>query len=239
MKGRILIVVLGAFLFLSVRQGMSASRVGNDCIQCHEFVGNDMAKPVAEWYGSIHQTQGITCDLCHGGNPDLEIGDLKNLSQQEIRKLSKQAMYSAPNFVGAPTGQAQFDLCARCHPESTKIYASSIMGQAYLLRTGGPSCTRCHGAHRNIIPPVPGSCRGCHQDTTGFDRFEAMKITEAQVQELASFRIQRAEEKVAGRRPLFKGHLESFQTGMIVWGLVVLLFLAAVGLYAVMERSKK
>jgi hypothetical protein len=239
MIGYLSVAVLSIFLFLLMGPGMSASKVKNDCIQCHEFVGNEMGKPVTEWYGSIHQTQGITCDQCHGGNPDLEIGDLKNLSQQEIRILSKRAMYSTPNFVGAPSGQTQFDLCAKCHSEPTKVYASSIMGQSSLQKTGGPSCTRCHGAHRNIIPPVPESCRGCHQDTTGFDRFEAMNITDAQVQELARFRIQRAEEKVAGERLLFKGHLESFQTGMIVWGLVVLLFLAAVGLYRIVERSKK
>jgi hypothetical protein len=239
MKGRLSVFVFGVFVFVSVGQGMSASKVKNDCIQCHEFIGNEMGKPVPEWYGSVHQTQGITCDQCHGGNPDLETKDLKSLSQLEIRTLSKRAMYSASNFLGAPSGQTQFDLCAECHPESTKVYASSIMGQAYLLRTGGPSCTRCHGAHRNTIPVVPESCRGCHQDTTGFDRFEAMNITDVQVQELARFRIQRAEEKVAGRRLLFKGHLESFETGMIVWGLVLLLFLVAVGLYRVVERSKK
>jgi hypothetical protein len=200
-----------------------------------------MGEPVSQWYGSKHQIQGITCDLCHGGNPDLETGDLKNLSQQEIRALSKQAMYRAPNFVGAPSGQAQFGMCATCHPESTKMYASSIMGQAYLLKTGGPSCTGCHGAHRNIIPPVPQSCRGCHRDTMGFNRLNAMNITEVQIEQLARFRIQLAEEKVTGKRPrfLFQRHLESFQTAMVVWGLVALLFLAAIGLYRVMERRRK
>jgi hypothetical protein len=240
MRGCLLVGVLSIFLFLSLpQQTMPATRVKNNCIQCHEFIGSEMGKPVSQWYGSIHQTQGINCDQCHGGNPDLEIGDLKSLSQQEIRTLSKRAMYSVPSFVGAPTGQAQFDLCAKCHPESTKIYASSIMGQAYLQGTGGPSCTRCHGPHRNIIPRVPESCRSCHRDTTGFDQFQVMNITGAQVRELAQLRVQIAEGKVAGGRPLFKGHLESFQTGIIVWGLVLLLFLSAVGLYRLMERSKK
>jgi hypothetical protein len=198
-----------------------------------------MGRPVAQWYGSVHQIQGITCDLCHGGNSDLKMGDLRGLAPEEIRTLSKRAMYSEPNFVGAPSGQAQFDLCANCHPESTKNYASSIMGQAFLLKKGGPSCAQCHGAHRNVIPQVPESCKGCHQDTTGFERLKAMNIGEEQVRELARIRIKIAGEKIAGKGPLFQHNLESFETGMVSWGLVLLLFLAAAGLYRLVERGDK
>lgn len=195
-----------------------------------------MGKPVSQWFSSFHQEQGIACDQCHGGNPDLKLGDLRKLSPEDLRTLSKKAMYSAPDFVGAPSGQAQFDLCATCHPDSAKVYAASIMGQAYLLTKGGPSCTKCHGAHRNVIPAVPESCKSCHQDTTGFDKLSAMNITEVQVRELARLRIQLGEEKVAGKRPIFQRHLESFETGLITWGVVFLLFLAAVALYRLVER---
>lgn len=198
-----------------------------------------MGKPVSQWFGSSHQTQGITCDQCHGGNPDLAEGDLRKLSSRQVRALSKRAMYAVPNFVGAPAGQAQFELCATCHPESTEDYAASIMGQAYLLKAGGPSCTTCHGAHRNVIPAVPESCKGCHQDTTGFERVRAMNITEVQVRELARIRVQMAEEKVVGERFLFRHHLKSFQTALITWGLVLLLFLAAVGLYRAVKGRRK
>jgi hypothetical protein len=239
MRKSIFVSVLVVCLFLSNIQASTAPESKNDCIQCHEFIGDEMGKPVSQWYGSIHQANGITCDLCHGGNPDLEIGNLRNVSTEEIRAWSKRAMYAASNFVGAPTGQAQFDLCTTCHPRSTTNYAASIMGQAYLLKTGGPSCTRCHGAHRNVIPPVPNSCKGCHRDTTGFDKLQVMNISEVQVRELARLRIQIAEQKVASKRYLFQHHLESFQTGVVIWGLVLLLFLAAVGLYRVMERRNK
>ncbi len=198
-----------------------------------------MAKPVSEWTGSVHQDQGITCDQCHGGNPDLKIGGLQNLSPEQVLSLAKRAMYEVPNFVGAPAGQAEFDLCAKCHPDSVKAYAGSIMGQAYLQKKGGPSCAQCHGAHRNVIPPVPQSCKGCHQDTTGFDKLPAMNIAEAQVRELSHIRIQIGEEKVAGQKPLFSRHLESFETGLVSWGMVLLLFVVAIGLYRVLERRGK
>ncbi len=239
MKESLFVIALAASLFLSNPEASPAPEPKNNCIQCHESMGDEMREPVSQWYGSIHQTHGITCDLCHGGNPNLEIGDLHNLSHEKIRALAKQAMYAASNFVGAPTGQALFDLCAQCHPQSTTNYAASIMGQAYLLKTGGPSCTRCHGAHRNVIPPVPNSCKSCHRDTTGFDKLQVMNISEVQVRELARLRIQVAEQKVAGERYLFQRHLESFQTAVVIWGLVLLLFLAAVGLYRVVERRNK
>jgi hypothetical protein len=236
---RILLIPLFIFFFLPMSQASAGPETKNVCIECHELTGSDMGKPVVEWYGSTHQIQGIACDQCHGGNPDLAIGDLKSLSREEIRLWSKRAMYSAPNFVGAPTGQAQFELCAKCHPESTSNFAASIMGQAYLLKTGGPSCTRCHGAHRNVIPPVPGSCKGCHRDTTGFEKLRVMTISEVQVRELARLRIQVAGQKVAGQRYPFRRHLESFQIALIIWGLVLFLFLAAAGLYRIVERRNK
>jgi hypothetical protein len=114
---RILLIPLFIFFFLPMSQASAGPETKNVCIECHELTGSDMGKPVVEWYGSTHQIQGIACDQCHGGNPDLAIGDLKSLSREEIRLWSKRAMYSAPNFVGAPTGQAQFELCAKCHPE--------------------------------------------------------------------------------------------------------------------------
>ncbi len=237
-KGCLWEIALGLCLFFSMAQA-SPPAEPNDCIQCHQFIGGEMSKPVAEWVGSTHQTQGITCDQCHGGKPDLNLGDLSKLSPDQIRSWSKRAMYSAPDFAGAPSGQAQFDLCAKCHADSVKTYTGSIMGQAYLLKKGGPSCVQCHGAHRNVIPPVPQSCQACHQDTTGFDRLSAMNIAEAQVRELARLRVQIGEEKVSGKRPLFQRHLESFESGLISWGLVVVLFLAAVGLYRMLERRKK
>jgi hypothetical protein len=231
-------VLAGWFVFPPA-QAFSAPEVTNSCIQCHEFSGGEMGKPVSLWSGSAHQKQGITCDQCHGGNPDLKMSNLRRLSPEDLRALSKKAMYSVPDFVGAPSGQAQFDLCAKCHPDSAKAYAGSIMGQAYLRSKGGPSCTQCHGAHRNVIPPVPESCKSCHKDTTGFDRIPAMNITEAQVRQLARIRVQVGEEKVAGKRPLFQRHLESFETGLITWGLVFLLFLAALGLHRVVKRRNE
>jgi hypothetical protein len=239
MKGKNLAIALSMCLFFSSVPDSLATEGENDCIRCHQFIGGEMGKPVSQWSGSIHQRQGITCDQCHGGNPDLKIGNLRKLGPQEIHEWSKRAMYAIPNFAGAPSGQAQFDLCAICHPESAEVYAASIMGQAYLQAKGGPSCTQCHGAHRNAIPSVPESCKSCHQNTTGFDRVKAMSVTEVQVRELARLRIQLGVEKIAGKRPLFQGHLESFETGLITWGLVFLLFLAAVGLYRLVERRNK
>ncbi|MBW2146739.1 MAG: hypothetical protein JRG73_14155 [Deltaproteobacteria bacterium] len=238
-KGYFLVITLSAYICLLFAQASAAPETENNCIQCHEFIRGQMGKPVFQWYGSSHQIEGITCDQCHGGNPDIEIEDFPALSPDALRNLSKRAMYAEPSFVGAPSGQAQFELCATCHPEATETYTASIMGQAFLLKKGGPSCTQCHGAHRNVIPPVPKSCTSCHQDTTGYERLEAMNISEETVRELSRIRIQIAGEKVAGKGPLFQQHLESFEAGIVSWGMVLVLFLAAVGLHWLVERRHK
>ena len=239
MRPRLVAILMGLVACLPLTRAWSAPESGNACIDCHTFMGGDLAKPVSEWQGSIHQSQDITCDLCHGGNADLRLGNLQEASSTQLNSLAKQAMYSVSDFVGAPSGQAQFDVCANCHPDVVKTYSGSIMGKAYLQAKGGPSCTRCHGAHRNVIPSVPEVCKGCHQDTTGFAQLPAMNITDVQVQELARIRIHLGQEKVTGRGPLIKGHLESLGTGAVVWGMVLLLFLVSIGLHRLLKGGEK
>jgi hypothetical protein len=220
-----------------------AQQAPNACIVCHEYLGGELAKPVSEWKVSIHQQNGITCDLCHGGNAGIALGDIKRLSPQQFADRQAGAMSKSHGFVAKPSGQALFDLCKQCHSASVDRYAGSIMGKAYLGNKGGPSCVTCHNAHNNVIPSVPKVCESCHKDTTGFDRIDPMNVTESTLSELSRIRIRLAEEKARGTRPSlvpeFPEDPGSVQIGLVAFGAVIVLFIMGYIVYLVLEKRKR
>ncbi len=210
------------------------------CVQCHEFLGGEIGRPVKEWKGSIHQQNGITCDLCHGGDASVDVGNVKDLAGQDFGDRMSRAMSASHGFVGKPSGERLFAMCGRCHSASVDRYAKSIMGKAYLDKKGGPSCITCHHAHRNMIPEVPKVCEICHKDTSGFDQIDPMNVTESTVNTLSGIRIRIAQEKTTGKKPPFipefPSELEAFQIGFFAFGAVIVLFIIGYVVYVVLEK---
>ncbi len=212
------------------------------CVICHEYLGGELARPVREWKDSVHRQNGITCVLCHGGNSDVDLGDMTRITPQQLMDRKSRAMSKSHGFIGKPSGKTMFDLCGRCHGASVDRYAGSIMGKAYLESKGGPSCVTCHGPHNNIIPPVPKVCVACHNETTGFDQIDPMNVSESTVAELSRIRIKLAEEKTRGHKvpllPEFPEDLGSFQIGFVAFGAVIALFLIGYLLYVMLEKRR-
>jgi hypothetical protein len=209
----------------------------NACIACHEFMGGDVGKPVTEWMGSTHQSMGILCTYCHGGDESLEGDRLEDLTPVEIRDLSNKAMYDQEDFISEPDPLQMFEMCGQCHDDAVSIYRESIMGKAYIERKGGPSCTRCHGAHRNFMPDVPEICEDCHKDLLGFDQIESMNVTPATIDRLYEIRLRQASAKITGGgETIFPEELDAFEIGFVTWGMVLFLVIVAVILYRTMER---
>jgi Cytochrome c7 and related cytochrome c len=212
------------------------------CITCHEALGGFFAKPIAAWKGSIHYQHGITCDRCHGGNAKVAVENVRQLSPTEFGAIQSAAMSKAHGFVGRPSGQSMFSMCARCHSATVRMYASSNMGKVYLQKKGGPSCVTCHHAHRNIIPAVPKLCEKCHKNTTGFTLIDPMNVTDATIVQLSGIRIRQAKEKTEGTRPplapRFPGELGSYQVGLLAFGGVIFLFLIGCIIYMILEKER-
>ncbi len=210
------------------------------CVLCHEFMDAELGKPVKEWKGSIHQQNGITCDLCHGGDPNVDVQNIKNIAGQAFADKMSQAMSIPHGFIGKPTGRKLFDLCSRCHNASVDRYSKSIMGTAFLENKGGPSCVTCHHAHRNAMPEVPKVCESCHKDTAGFDQIDPMDVTASTVKALSGIRIKIAQAKTVGKKPPFipefPEELDAFQIGFIAFGAVLVLFVMGYIVYVVLER---
>ncbi len=212
------------------------------CVTCHTFLGGELARPVAEWSGSIHQQNGITCNLCHGGDASVDVGNVQSLGGQEFADRMSRAMSKDRGFIGKPAGRTLFAMCSRCHRQSVDRYSKSIMGKAYLEQRGGPSCVTCHQAHRNSMPEVPKVCESCHKDTTGFDRIDPMDVTESTVNALSGIRIKIAQEKTMGKKPPFipefPSELDAFQIGFIAFGAVFVLFVFGYLVYWALEKRK-
>jgi len=230
-------------LFLIVPHATPAwAQQDSACITCHEFLGGSLAQPVVLWKDSVHRQNGIACEYCHGGNADVDLGDMSKLSSTKFADAKARTMSTSEGFVGVPSGKALFEMCRQCHGASVERYGSSIMGKAYLNDNGGPSCVLCHGAHRNAMPEVPKACEGCHTDTSGFEQIDPMNVTGATIAELSSMRVKMAQEKATGSQPpLFPAlteELDSYQIGLVAFGAVLALLLIGYILYVVLERSK-
>lgn len=230
-----------AAVFLLFGASAGGEQKNGACVSCHTFIGGELARPVAEWKGSIHQQNGITCDLCHGGDAGVDVGNVKDLGGEFADRMSR-AMSKEHGFVGKPSGKALFTLCGRCHSASVDRYTKSIMGRAYLDQKGGPSCVTCHQAHRNSMPEVPKVCESCHKDTTGFDQIDPMDVTESTVNALSGIRIKIAQEKTIGKKPPFipefPSELDAFQIGFLAFGAVLVLFVLGSVVYYILEKRK-
>ena len=147
-----------------------ADQSSDACVTCHTYLGGELAKPVKEWQGSIHAQNDITCDLCHGGDATVEVGDPDKLSGSEFDDRQGRAMSKSNDFIGIPSGREMFDMCGQCHDESVTSYAGSIMGRAFLGGKGGPSCVACHNGTRATGKPADhinttNLCENCHSTT--------------------------------------------------------------------------
>ena len=237
------IVTLGWIVALVLCWSSGRAEAGpSACVTCHTFLGGALARPVLEWNGSVHQQNGITCDLCHGGDASVDVGNVQSLAGQGFADAMARAMSKDHGFIGKPSGRGLFEVCGKCHYQSVARYAKSIMGQAYLERKGGPSCVTCHHAHRNQMPQVPEVCKQCHKDTTGFDQIDPMDVTASTVKALSGIHIKLAQEKAIGKRlpflPEFPSELAAFQIGFVAFGAVLALFLLGYLVYLALEKRR-
>ncbi|MGZ5554247.1 MAG: cytochrome c3 family protein [Candidatus Aminicenantales bacterium] len=145
----------------------------NGCIDCHSQLDGDLKSPVAAFEADIHREFGLSCQDCHGGNPDTD--DI--------------ALAKDKSFKGAPA-KAKIPLfCGGCHADPAAIrtynpalrtdqlsqYETSRHGK--LLKAGDTKvavCTDCHGVHGILSARMPKSttfpwnipqtCGRCHAD---------------------------------------------------------------------------
>jgi hypothetical protein len=130
----------------------------------------------------VHAEAGLSCQDCHGGNPDPRLADDAAAAMDKA--------YRPNPFRGATERRAIPGACGRCHSDPAymkrfnpsqrvdqeKEYWTSGHGRA-LQRgdTGVATCLDCHGVHGILAPSNPRSpvyptkvaetCRSCHEDS--------------------------------------------------------------------------
>jgi hypothetical protein len=169
MKNEMKILIMIIALFFTFANIIYAQEK-NMCISCHtdeEMLPEDYSEH------DIHLTSGISCNDCHGGNPNSEDADLS---------MSKSA-----GFIGVPTRSQMSSFCGKCHSnidymkkyrpriETDQVEQYSTSQHGLALKKGDKNvavCISCHTAH-NILPAtdprsttyainIPNTCNQCH-----------------------------------------------------------------------------
>lgn len=163
-----------------------ASGAPSRCVECHlAIVGPpEVAAHVSEWRSSAHATHGVTCDACHGGQPEMA----------EARWAHMGVVHST--VATSPVNRANlFRTCAPCHPTQAGAFSTSmhrVLLQADVDRA--PSCSTCHGGMTpHVLSPaaLETQCASCHP--AGSARADYPRRARAGLEEIAAIRAKLAE----------------------------------------------
>ncbi len=133
-----------------------AAPMPNRCVACHEteVLPVSLGHSFAEWRGSAHGRAGITCDQCHGGDPDAR---LPGPAHQGVHPAGDPA--SSVNPANLPL------TCGRCHAGQLEAFNRSRHAAGLRKDGRGASCALCHGPMAASLPtPVElnARCATCH-----------------------------------------------------------------------------
>ncbi len=176
-------IVTSAIIVLLLVAAMANAAPQTSCTICHN---SDMFDAAAKakfknMAADVHIKAGLSCESCHGGNPDPKLGDDMTAAMDPA--------FKANPFVGKPDRVKTPDFCGKCHASaefmkrynpSARVdvlseYRSSLHGQQ--LAKGDPNvptCLDCHGVHGILAKDNPGAgvyathvaetCSRCHSD---------------------------------------------------------------------------
>jgi hypothetical protein len=158
--------------------------VQSSCVTCHsdpDMFSAQGIKKVEAVHNGAHGKVGLSCQDCHGGNPDPATADDMDAAMDED--------YAPNPFRGAPNRAEIPEFCGRCHADASYMkrykpelrvdqlqeYKTSQHGK--LLAQGDvkvATCVDCHGVHGILAPSNPDSpvypthvaetCANCHAD---------------------------------------------------------------------------
>ncbi|MBI4583284.1 MAG: hypothetical protein HY717_04595 [Planctomycetes bacterium] len=150
----------------------------NGCIACHASLPGKLSQAVQDWSASIHFQNQITCDSCHGGDPDIA-------GQPDNRQAIDSAHHSLKGFIHRPKPASKVSyFCGKCHVAIMEKHLGSPHGE-----NTHPTCIYCHG-HHDIHSPTTGiinteRCTVCHDFKTAERIKGLLEDTEAQIQKIA------------------------------------------------------
>jgi predicted CXXCH cytochrome family protein len=170
---RLLEAALSALL-LSMLFTSAFAQKKSSCIECHAKLDDPrLSAPAKLFDNDIHHARGLSCNDCHGGDP--------NADTKEGAKDPRKGFLGKPKTADIPA------YCGKCHSDASLMkrfnpslrvdqereYYTSVHGK--LLKTGETrvaTCISCHSVHgiRAISDPlssvypsnVAETCAKCH-----------------------------------------------------------------------------
>jgi predicted CXXCH cytochrome family protein len=157
-----------SFIFI-----LHPNALADGCVDCHREMDEGLKAPAEAFQMDVHQKYGLSCTICHGGDPGQEDIDLAKDDSFKGAPLRKDI----PKFCGSCNSDSLY--MRRYNPnlrvDQLELYWTSQHGQ--LLSKGDTKvavCTDCHGAHgilesshpKSLSFPwnIPDMCGKCHSD---------------------------------------------------------------------------
>ncbi len=152
---------LGCGVLVLVGLSRAVEAQENGCVTCHLEAAVSTERVASErthlddWERSMHARVNVSCDACHGGDPDAS-----NLASahQEILSSANPASPVHPSNIPST--------CGSCHTGQLDAFRTS---RHFELLTSAdrnaPSCTACHGSVASRLPSTRGinsTCATCH-----------------------------------------------------------------------------
>lgn len=168
MPGFSLLVIPLALALLPFGGGEAwAAEKLNSCIECHgdpDFLvrATKLYDYFQEWSNSIHRQEDVSCEDCHGGNP--EVSDKQGAHGTEVS--GGQNPGSSVNFENIPA------TCGECHDAIYDGYRQSDHFDHLVEKKQdkqGPNCVTCHGSINSTVlntNSVEKECQRCHNEET-------------------------------------------------------------------------
>jgi len=166
-------VILRTAIILLLFTAVPAQKKSS-CIECHSKLEEArLSAPATLFDNDIHHARGLSCNDCHGGDP--------NADTKEAAKDPRKGYLGKPKTLDVPA------YCGKCHSDANLMkrfnpslrvdqereYSTSVHGK--LLKTGETrvaTCISCHSVHgiRAITDPlssvypsnVAETCSKCH-----------------------------------------------------------------------------
>ncbi len=127
-------------------------------IVCHEDkLNKSTASTYALWSISTHALFNVTCEKCHGGNPQAS-------SKEDAHKGLSNVSIARANTP---------ETCGKCHEaEFQEFKSSKHFMRLEAQEVPAPACITCHQAHSVRVlaaSEIEDFCSNCHNRITGID----------------------------------------------------------------------
>lgn len=124
-------------------------------LECHEDIMRKTASDnFQQWSDSDHSKYYVTCDACHGGNPNSKNETGAHESMKGIND-TESPIY----FKNIP------DTCGKCHAEEMEHFKNTMHYQRFKAESRAPSCVTCHKPHTFKVlkaSEMTALCSVCH-----------------------------------------------------------------------------